>query len=392
MREFINLVENETLLTKQIVLKDGTPATLTANKIGHGISVNVETADDYCGGTTFGENSWAGMPGTWSATTSHVNTEWRRKGVATAVYNAMEEMGHKVVPEPRAHKRSADADAFWSNRRLKESVSPQSVIDVANYFLDTRDDLLDDDEDADVLVDGDEAFAEEIIRREYVSGTCGAYAVALHDKTGYPIVFLNGGMHVAVRAPDGDIIDYLGKNPLGKVLKRYGMGKNTPIKEWTREETVKYILMDAEEGDPWDEISIAKWVLAHRSQLSENTDYRSTYEWKKAMRGDVEVMIDVAKVDASFSKDRNFYVGPQGAGGITGRYERFDNWIKGGSPVEMPEVCLTDQGEISFINGRHRFAWMRDHGVKVIPVAVPAEYAEAVKAKFGAATKEKFGA
>ena len=548
MREFMKLLEGQgdVLLHKQITLKDGTPATLTAKEIGYGISVNVETADDFCGGTTFGENDWAGMPGTWSAMTSHVNPEWRRKGVATAVYDAMEEMGHTVVPEPRDHKRTADADAFWKNRKLKESVAPQSLIDVANFFLDTRDDLLDHDEDVDRLVPGDEAFAEEIIRREYVSGTCGAYAIALHDKTSYPIIGFNGGTHIAVRSPDGDIIDYLGKNPVANVLKRYGMGKNTPVQEWTREEAVEHILMGAEEGDPWDEISIAKWVLAHRSQLRE-TDYRGehqapgkeggaplydltaegmypedvygpngmryyapeepeafsrcmaykgrpnkvltvyravpadlvrpkitpgdwvaitpayarehgrshlqgafkvitktvyardvytegnsldewgydpqpfvstaqeaeirarlgmktvseiraiqrakaaekqgvseSYEWKKTMRGDVEVMIDVDKVNTSAAKDRNFYVGPQGSGGVKGRYERFDNWMKGGAPVEMPEVCLTDAGEISFINGRHRFAWMRDHGVKTMPVAVPADYADAVREKFGA--------
>lgn len=105
-------------------------------------------------------------------------------------------------------------------------------------------------------------------------------------------------------------------------------------------------------------------------------------EWVSARASDVEVMIDVAKLEASFAKDANFYVGPQGEGGIKGRYERFAKWMEGGQVVEMPEVCMNGD-EISFINGRHRFAWMRDHGVKMMPVAVPADCAAEVKAKFG---------
>lgn len=149
----------------------------------------------------------------------------------------------------------------WIN--LTEDKGPQSIIDVANHFLDTRDDLLDDEEYIDDL---DEQTAREIVRREYVSGTCAAYAVALHDKTGYPIVCINGELHVAVRAPDGDIIDFMGKNPLSKVLRRYGFGKDTPVTEWTREEAVEAVRMeidDERDADPWDEINIAKWVLDH---------------------------------------------------------------------------------------------------------------------------------
>jgi hypothetical protein len=150
---------------------------------------------------------------------------------------------------------------------LESKATPTSIIDVANHFLDTRDDLLDDDEYIDDL---DIATAEEIVRREYVSGTCAAYAVALHDKTGYPIVGMNGEMHVAVRAPDGDIIDYMGKNTLKAVLKRYGFGAKTPIAEMSREEAVEHVRMSGGDdydydSDPWDEINIAKWVAEHRS-------------------------------------------------------------------------------------------------------------------------------
>lgn len=148
---------------------------------------------------------------------------------------------------------------------VEESSNIRTIVDVADHFLSTRDDLLDDDEEIDDL---DEQTALEIIRREYVSGTCAAFAVALHDKTGLPIVGMNGGMHVAVQTPNGDIIDFMGTNPLAKVLRRYGMGKDTPIQQWTREEAVEHVRMNAGDDydydtDPWDEINIAKWVLDH---------------------------------------------------------------------------------------------------------------------------------
>lgn len=149
--------------------------------------------------------------------------------------------------------------------RLCESKGPTSIQDVANHFLDTRDDLLDD-----IGHDISDEDAMEIIRREYVSGTCGAYAVALHDETGYPIVGINGGLHIAVQAPDGDIIDFMGKNPLPKVLKRYGFGKGTSVEEWSRDEAVEHVRMGGFEDsdvDPWDEINIAKWVLSHLTKI-----------------------------------------------------------------------------------------------------------------------------
>lgn len=131
MRDFINIVEGESaLLAKKITLKDGSVGALKASATDHGISVEVAVDDDFCGGVSFGENSWAGKPGTWSATSAFINKEWRRKGVATACYDAMEELGHTVIPEPRYRKRSPDAEAFWANRnRLSEAPIGDWTID-----------------------------------------------------------------------------------------------------------------------------------------------------------------------------------------------------------------------------------------------------------------------
>lgn len=141
---------------------------------------------------------------------------------------------------------------------MDDQTGPTSLVEVARHMVFIHDDLLAPDEDLpDPL---DEETAMEIIRREYVSGTCGAFAIALHDHTGFPIVGMNGGMHVAVQAPDGEIVDFLGKAPLEQVLGRYGMS-TAPVVGWTREEAVWDVMMGEHEPDPWDDIALARWVL-----------------------------------------------------------------------------------------------------------------------------------
>lgn len=126
-------------------------------------------------------------------------------------------------------------------------------------MLSIHDDLLDDDEDLPSPLD--EATALEIIRREYVSGTCGAFAVALHDATGYPIVGINGSMHVAVMTPDGDILDFMGRAPLRSVARRYGM-RRPVVTGLTRDEVVADVMMGETEGErEWDDLAVARWVM-----------------------------------------------------------------------------------------------------------------------------------
>lgn len=142
------------------------------------------------------------------------------------------------------------------NTTLPET-GPESVEQVALHMLSIHDDLLDDDEDHPDPMD--ERTALEIVRREYVSGTCGAFAIALHDLTGWPIVGINGGMHLAVRCPEGGILDHMGLFEEKAILRRYGMVR-APVLEWTREECVDHVMMCDDERGPWDDIAVAGWV------------------------------------------------------------------------------------------------------------------------------------
>ena len=98
---------------------------------------------------------------------------------------------------------------------------------------------------------------------------------------------------------------------------------------------------------------------------------------------DETVWISVAKLDASWKKNRYQYVGPGGSGAESKyEYEKFGNWLEGGERVQIPWVGLED-GEIAFTNGRHRFAWLRDHGVTSIPIDVDPADAKEFLRRFG---------
>lgn len=84
---------------------------------------------------------------------------------------------------------------------------------------------------------------------------------------------------------------------------------------------------------------------------------------------DVIVWVDVSKANICWQKD-DFYI-PEGAPEHRGKYERFGLWLCSAScKVEMAHVSIGRGGSISFTNGRHRFAWMRDHGAKALPFTI----------------------
>ncbi len=100
-------------------------------------------------------------------------------------------------------------------------------------------------------------------------------------------------------------------------------------------------------------------------------------------RGDEVVHVDVDKVDKAWQQDAGFRVGPDGKGGIGNRYARAKDFIGSGVAVNMSEAVSDKDGKVMFIDGRHRFAVLRDAGHKVVPISVPKESAEQFKKHFG---------
>jgi hypothetical protein len=123
--------------------------------------------------------------------------------------------------------------------------------------------------------------------------------------------------------------------------------------------------------------------VRHWITLVEN----ASFEWNENPRGlldsEIVVWLNVEKIDASFRKDRDFYLdGPDSKNAIGDRYARFAQWLERGIAVNPPEVHISAWGSIGFSNGRHRFAWMRNNGVTEMPFVVPKEQAEEIVARF----------
>ena len=104
--------------------------------------------------------------------------------------------------------------------------------------------------------------------------------------------------------------------------------------------------------------------------------------------GWVTVLVDVAKVEAVYSQSRDFYVGVGGVDGIDDRYARFgeflDESIQIGRALEQPRLSLDSRDRPQFANGRHRWAVLRDRGIRQIPVSVRRSEAARFRELFGA--------
>jgi hypothetical protein len=99
----------------------------------------------------------------------------------------------------------------------------------------------------------------------------------------------------------------------------------------------------------------------------------------KRAKNEVLVNVNVDLFDKIWSKDKNFYVGPNGQGGIGSRYQNFEKWISDKNIMDAAEVGISDNNGVVFDNGRHRFAFLRDSGVKSIPVSMPKKDVEKAK-------------
>jgi hypothetical protein len=99
-------------------------------------------------------------------------------------------------------------------------------------------------------------------------------------------------------------------------------------------------------------------------------------------RDETTVMVDAAKLDRAWSKDAGYYV-PPGAPGIPGRREGVERFLARGEPVQASLLTLDPDGTASFIDGRHRFAVLRDKGIDRVAVTVPRSQAARVREALG---------
>jgi len=96
------------------------------------------------------------------------------------------------------------------------------------------------------------------------------------------------------------------------------------------------------------------------------------------------VLVDVARLDAAWSRDRGYYIPPGGGGAeIAGRRVDFRHFLASGRAIEPPRIVIDEDGTVSFLDGRHRFSVLRDLGVRTIPVIVERRSARRAQALLG---------
>jgi hypothetical protein len=105
---------------------------------------------------------------------------------------------------------------------------------------------------------------------------------------------------------------------------------------------------------------------------------------------DAAVWVSVAKLDASWQRDTPHYVGPgceNSSSGSVQKYDKFGEFLRSNRDVWMPQVNLNNEGYAAFKDGRHRFAWLRDHGVNALPIATDPAEAKEIDRLFGTAER-----
>jgi hypothetical protein len=90
----------------------------------------------------------------------------------------------------------------------------------------------------------------------------------------------------------------------------------------------------------------------------------------EAREGNVLADINPQAFDKAFQKSDWQYVGPQGAGGIGDRYRRFEEFAKDAPSMRASNVSVSKNGAVTFGDGRHRYAYLRDQGVDSIPMSM----------------------
>lgn len=105
------------------------------------------------------------------------------------------------------------------------------------------------------------------------------------------------------------------------------------------------------------------------------------------------VMVDPAKLDRDWAKDKNDYITPGGGGAETpGKRAGVEEFLKQGDAINASTAGLDENGNLYITDGRHRFSLMRDKGADRVGVWVPGDQANQFKSRYGATPVKKYPA
>ncbi|MCG8920294.1 hypothetical protein L6E12_31445 [Actinokineospora sp. PR83] len=188
------------------------------------------------------------------------------RAAAAALPPSLEATGDRLRAE--AHAVDADADALdEAARALRDSAGEYQAVPSAAAFPTATGAARPDELLPDELLPEGFACVEDVF--DY--GYCGALALALHERTGWPIVGLRGrdgyASHYLVRRPDGRLVDGHGARTEVAVMEQWDEGSGYfAIADYAP----AYLRAEVREGDmedPADVWPLAQAVAARLAEL-----------------------------------------------------------------------------------------------------------------------------
>lgn len=100
--------------------------------------------------------------------------------------------------------------------------------------------------------------------------------------------------------------------------------------------------------------------------------------------GETTIIIDPAKLDQAWKKESHYL--PADGRGVSekmGGRKEFRHFLETGEAVESSRLALGLDGSVDFVDGRHRFAVLRDAGIDKMAVSVPKHQINQFRERFG---------
>jgi hypothetical protein len=105
-----------------------------------------------------------------------------------------------------------------------------------------------------------------------------------------------------------------------------------------------------------------------------NRDIKVTLHPVEERQGHKLHYVHTDKFENAFKKDETGYIGPKGTeNAIKNRYKGVGEFLKTAPSMRASEAYVRPNGSVVFGDGRHRFAYLRDIGLKKIPMSLDKE-------------------
>lgn len=132
-------------------------------------------------------------------------------------------------------------------------------------------------------------------------------------------------------------------------------------------------------------INFTRTSFAKLLDSPESVKERVVLSPEEKERGFELVEVDRYNFDFNYEDYGFGYIGRESSISQPERMERFEEYLKTGKKIHAPVVYISDNGrhpEITFEDGRHRYAYMRDMRMSGIPIAMNEESIKVAK-KYG---------